>query len=130
MPDTPLTWPVLERALVAALKTVATTYTEAPTDLAAHVPFVIVQQTTGGGQSGEDDLNPRADVDIVAATRREVNDLIPTVTQVLADLSCSGSAGVYFDDVQVIQDFGFIPFPDLDLRRANALIQFTVRPQP
>ena len=127
MPD--VAWPTIERALVAALRGVATTYTEAPSALADHVPAIILTQTPGGGESGEADLNPRADIDIVAATRADVMSLIPQVASRLKGLSCSSAAGVYFDDVVIVSDFGILPLPNLDLRRANGLVEFTVRPQ-
>lgn len=125
-----LMWPTIERALVAALKPILPAFTEAPKDLAGHAPLIIVQQTPGAGESGAADLNPRADIDLIAATRREVNDLVPDVLQALINLRCASSGGVYFDDVRIVEDFGFIPYADLDLRRATALVQFTVRPQP
>jgi hypothetical protein len=127
MPD--LTWPTIETPLVAALRAVAPTYTESPDKLADLVPIILLTQTSGGGESGEVDLNPRADIDIIAAERSQVLDLIPLVTAALKGLECSAAAGVYFDEVRIVEDFGMLPYPNLGLRRANGLIEFTIRPQ-
>lgn len=131
MPDD-LTWPLVEKAVVAALQGLgATVLTEEPNGLLEMLPAVVVT-VTGGTEWGETSHDVQVDIDCDTSTglaRSEVWRLAQKVETRMGSLAGRSAGGVYFDDVEERQLFAWLPHPNLDLRRVNALYALTVRPQ-
>lgn len=130
MPD--LSWPLVERAVVAALQGLgATVLTEEPPGLLDMLPALVVT-VTGGVESGETSHDVQVDIDCdtpISAPRSDLWRLAQAVETRMDQLKATLAGGVFFDDVEARQLFAWLPHPNLDLRRVNGLFSLTVRPQ-